>query len=147
MGANLLALPLAAATGTSEILFDLFLVLLAAKIGDEVFKRLGQPAIVGEILAGVAIGPSLLGIVEPGEVLEVFAELGVIFLLFWVGLETRVSEMRRSAAPRSRSGRSASSSPSPAASRSPWRSAKRSARRCSSARRSRRPASASPRRC
>ncbi len=94
MGANPLALPLAAATGTSEILFDLFLVLLAAKIGDEIFKRLGQPAIVGEILAGVAIGPSLLGIVEPGEVLEVFAELGVIFLLFWVGLETRVSEMQ-----------------------------------------------------
>jgi len=94
LGANLLALPAAAATGTSEILFDLFLVLLAAKIGDEIFKRLGQPAIVGEILAGVAIGPSLLGIVEPGEALEVFAELGVIFLLFWVGLETRVSEMQ-----------------------------------------------------
>jgi len=94
LGAGSLALPVAAATGTSKILFDLFLVLLAAKLGDEVFKRIGQPAIVGEILAGVAIGPSLLGIVAPGEVLEVFAELGVIFLLFWVGLETRVSEMR-----------------------------------------------------
>lgn len=94
MGAGPLALPVAAATGTSEILFDLFLVLLAAKIGDEIFKRIGQPAIVGEILAGVAIGPSLLGIVDSSEALEVFAELGVIFLLFWVGLETRVSEMR-----------------------------------------------------
>jgi len=94
LGAGSLALPVAAATGTSKILFDLFLVLLAAKLGDEIFKRIGQPAIVGEILAGVAIGPSLLGFVSPGEVLEVFAELGVIFLLFWVGLETRVSEMR-----------------------------------------------------
>jgi Na+:H+ antiporter len=94
LGAGPLALPVAAATGTSEILFDLFLVLLAAKVGDEIFKRVGQPAIVGEILAGVAIGPSLLGIVESSEALEVFAELGVIFLLFWVGLETRVSEMR-----------------------------------------------------
>jgi len=89
-----LVLPLAAATPTSEIVLDLFLVLLAAKLGDEIFKRIGQPAIVGEILAGVLIGPSLLGLVELGEVLEVFAELGVIFLLFWVGLETRVSEMR-----------------------------------------------------
>jgi len=59
-----------------------------------VFKRIGQPAIVGEILGGVLIGPSLLGWVEPGEVLRVFSELGVVFLLFWVGLETRLSEMR-----------------------------------------------------
>jgi Kef-type K+ transport system membrane component KefB len=42
----------------------------------------------------VVVGPSLLGIVEPDEVLEVFAELGVVFLLFWVGLETKVSELR-----------------------------------------------------
>jgi Kef-type K+ transport system membrane component KefB len=58
------------------------------------FKRLGQPALVGEILAGIVIGPSLLGLVEPDETLEVFAELGVVFLLFWVGLETRLSDMR-----------------------------------------------------
>lgn len=78
----------------AETLTDLFVVLLAAKLGDEVFKRIGQPAIVGEILAGVLVGPSLLGLVEPGEVLELFAELGVVFLLFWVGLETRLSAMQ-----------------------------------------------------
>jgi Kef-type K+ transport system membrane component KefB len=88
------ALPLAAAGDTAEVLTDLFLVLLAAKLGDEVFKRIGQPAIVGEILGGVLIGPSVLGLVEVGEVLRVFSELGVVFLLFWVGLETRLSEMR-----------------------------------------------------
>lgn len=86
--------PLAAATEVADVLVDLFVILLAAKLGDEVFKRLGQPAIVGEILAGVIVGPSVLGLVAPGEVLEVFAELGVVFLLFWVGLETRVSELR-----------------------------------------------------
>jgi Kef-type K+ transport system membrane component KefB len=86
------SLPLAA-TDAAGILTDLFVVLLAAKLGDEIFKRIGQPAIVGEILAGVVVGPSVLGLVEVGEVLEIFAELGVIFLLFWVGLETRVSEM------------------------------------------------------
>jgi Kef-type K+ transport system membrane component KefB len=88
------ALPLAAAGDTAEVLTDLFIVLLAAKLGDEVFKRIGQPAIVGEILGGVLVGPSVLGIVEVGEVLRVFSELGVVFLLFWVGLETRLSEMR-----------------------------------------------------
>ena len=76
------------------MLTDLFVVLLAAKLGDEVFKRIHQPAIVGEILGGVLVGPSVLGLVEVGEVLRVFSELGVVFLLFWVGLETRLSEMR-----------------------------------------------------
>ena len=84
----------AAAGAAADVLLDLFIVLLAAKAGEELFKRLGQPGLVGEILAGVLIGPSVLGFVEPGEVLEVFAELGVVFLLFWVGLETRLSEMR-----------------------------------------------------
>ncbi len=70
------------------------MVLVAAKLGDELFRRLGQPTIVGEILAGAAVGPAVLGLVEPGEVLEVFAELGVVFLLFWVGLETRLSDLR-----------------------------------------------------
>jgi Kef-type K+ transport system membrane component KefB len=86
-------LPLAAGAA-GPILLDLFIVLVAAKIGDEVFKRLGQPSVIGEILAGVIVGPSVLGLVELTDELEVFAELGVVFLLFWVGLETRLSEMR-----------------------------------------------------
>jgi Kef-type K+ transport system membrane component KefB len=85
---------IAAATPAAEALADLAIVLAAAKLGDEVFKRLHQPALIGEILAGLLVGPSVLGIVEPGEVLEVFAELGVVFILFWVGLETRLSDMR-----------------------------------------------------
>ncbi len=88
------ALPLAATSDTANILADLFFVLLAAKLGDEVFKRIGQPVIVGEILGGVLVGPSVLGLVEVGEVLRVFSELGVVVLLFWVGLETRLSEMK-----------------------------------------------------
>ncbi|MDX6626234.1 MAG: hypothetical protein QOE56_1223 [Solirubrobacterales bacterium] len=89
-----LDLPLAASSDTAGVLTDLFLVLLAAKLGDEVFKRIGQPAIVGEILGGVLIGPSVLNWVDVSEVLRVFSELGVVFLLFWVGLETRLSEMK-----------------------------------------------------
>jgi Kef-type K+ transport system membrane component KefB len=89
-------LPFAAAAegDVASVLLDLFVILLAAKLGDELFKRLGQPAIVGEILAGVLIGPSVLGFVAPNAVFEIFAELGVVFLLFWVGLETRISDMR-----------------------------------------------------
>ncbi len=87
--------PLAAATEAAGALVDLFVVLLAAKLGDEAFKRLRQPTVVGEILAGVLIGPSVLALVGPSEVLEVFAEVGVILLLFSVGLETRLSDLRQ----------------------------------------------------
>jgi Kef-type K+ transport system membrane component KefB len=64
-------------------------MLAAAKLMAEVFERLKQPAVVGEILAGVIIGPSLLGWVAPSDVISILAEIGVIFLLFTVGLETK----------------------------------------------------------
>jgi len=84
-----------AASSVDSILVDLFLLLLAAKIGDELFKRIGQPAIVGEVLAGVVVGPAVLGWVEVSDTVEVFSELGAVFLLFWVGLETRLDDLRR----------------------------------------------------
>lgn len=83
---------LGAATGhTTEILLTLFIMLAAAKLMAEVFERLGQPAVVGEILAGVLIGGSVLGWVAPSEFTNTLAEIGVIFLLFTVGLETKPS--------------------------------------------------------
>ena len=87
-------IPIAAASEAAGALTDLAIVLIAAKLGDELFKRIGQPAIIGEILAGVLVGPAVFGLVELTDVLEVFSELGVVFLLFWVGLETRLHEMR-----------------------------------------------------
>lgn len=79
----------AAATDHSNILLSLFVMLAAAKIMAEIFERLKQPAVVGEILAGVIIGPSLLGWVHPSDLISILAEIGVIFLLFTVGLETK----------------------------------------------------------
>ena len=71
-----------------QLLVTLFVMFLAAKIMAEIFERLHQPAVVGEILAGVLIGPSLLGWVEPNLTTETLAEIGVILLMFAVGLET-----------------------------------------------------------
>jgi Kef-type K+ transport system membrane component KefB len=76
---------------TTEILLTLFIMLAAAKITAEIFERLKQPAVVGEILAGVLIGGSVLGWVAPSEFTNTLAEIGVIFLLFTVGLETKPS--------------------------------------------------------
>ena len=80
----------AAATGEhTGVLVTLFIMLIAAKLLAELFERLGQPAVAGEILAGVVIGPSLLGWTAPSEITNILAEMGVIFLLFNVGLETK----------------------------------------------------------
>ena len=76
-----------------QILLALFIALLAAKLAAELFERIRQPAVVGEIIAGIVIGPTVLNLVQPTEVLAALAEIGVIFLLFTVGLETRPSDI------------------------------------------------------
>jgi Kef-type K+ transport system membrane component KefB len=82
-------------TGGAEIFRDLFVAYLAARGSGEVFVRLRQPAILGEILAGVVIGSHVLGWVHESVVLSTVAQIGIVFLLFQVGLENRLSEMRR----------------------------------------------------
>ncbi len=67
----------------------------SAKVLAELFERLGQPPIVGEIIAGVIIGPGALGWITPNQVLSALADLGVMFLLFRVGLEVKPSELLR----------------------------------------------------
>jgi Kef-type K+ transport system membrane component KefB len=79
----------AAVTDHTKVLLALFIMLAAAKLMAEVFERLKQPAVVGEILAGVIVGPSMLGWVVPSDLISILAEIGVIFLLFTVGLETK----------------------------------------------------------
>lgn len=73
----------------------LLLVFGAAKVMAEICERLGQPGIVGEILAGVLIGPSVLNWVQPDQVLLALAQIGVMFLLFRVGLDVKASELVR----------------------------------------------------
>jgi Kef-type K+ transport system membrane component KefB len=94
----------AAAGDHGAILLVLFVVLVVAKLMAEAFERLHLPAVVGEILAGVLIGPSLLGLIQApaagsltstAGVIEALAEIGVIFLLFTVGLETRPGDIFR----------------------------------------------------
>ncbi|MGA9334681.1 MAG: cation:proton antiporter [Rudaea sp.] len=77
------------------VLLSLFIVFVAAQIGAEIAQRLKLPGVVGEIAAGCVVGPSLLGWVQPAEALDVLAEIGVVLLLFSVGLETRLGEMKR----------------------------------------------------
>lgn len=93
MTANGFSFFLFSAADHGRILLALFVALIAAKLMAEAFERIRQPAVVGEILAGMLIGPSLLNLVQPTEVFDALAEIGVIFLLFMVGLETRPSDI------------------------------------------------------
>lgn len=86
---------LASADSGPGIALAMLLVFGCAKLLSEVFERLGQPGIVGEILAGVIIGPPVLGWIAPNQVLTALADLGVMFLLFRVGLEVKASELMR----------------------------------------------------
>jgi Kef-type K+ transport system membrane component KefB len=71
----------------------LLIIFGSAKLLAEVCERLGQPGIVGEILAGALVGPSVLGWITPNETLKALSDLGVMFLLFGVGLEVKASEL------------------------------------------------------
>ena len=79
----------------ADVLRQLFVLLLAAKVGDELFKRIGHPPVIGEILAGAIVGPALLGWYQIGDETTVFAEIGVVLLLFQVGVETRLGDLVR----------------------------------------------------
>lgn len=88
--------PSLAASGTSEtldILVGLFILLLAAKVGEEVVRRLRQPGVIGELAGGFVVGPYALGLVVPGETATVLSEIGVVILLFAVGLEIKTDEL------------------------------------------------------
>jgi len=84
----------------SDILLTLFIIFVAAQLGAEIAQRLKLPGVVGEIAAGCIVGPSVLGWVQldqiaDGTPLSVIAEIGVVLLLFSVGLETRLDDLKK----------------------------------------------------
>ena len=72
---------------------NLMIILLTARVFAELAARLQVPAVIGELLAGVVLGPSLLGWLAPTEAIHLLAEIGIILLLFEVGLETDVGRL------------------------------------------------------
>jgi Kef-type K+ transport system membrane component KefB len=72
-----------------ELLAALVAILIATKLLGTIAQRFGQPAVVGELIAGVLLGGSVLGILDPADpVIHALAELGVLVLLFEIGLHT-----------------------------------------------------------
>jgi Kef-type K+ transport system membrane component KefB len=85
---------------TTNLLFNLMLIFAGAKIMGEIFERIKQPPVIGEILAGIILGPYVFGLINlsdagTSQIYHVLAEIGVIILLFTVGLRVRVDEMMK----------------------------------------------------
>jgi Kef-type K+ transport system membrane component KefB len=78
---------------TPELIVSLLLILAAAWTLGYVFTRLGLPAVMGELLAGVLLGPAVLGLVAPSPSIELIAELGIFFVMFHTGLELDPKEL------------------------------------------------------
>ncbi len=79
-----------------QLFLFLAIILIAARLLSEAVARFGVPSVIGELLAGLLVGPSLLGWVSPDTTMKLLAEIGIILLLFEVGMDTNLSRLTRS---------------------------------------------------
>ena len=78
------------------LFLSLAALIVAARLGAEAAQRIGQPAILGELLAGVIVGKGVVGLIDPAQpVIAALAELGVLVLLFEIGLHTDIRSLGR----------------------------------------------------
>lgn len=77
-----------------DIFLDLAIILIAAKFLGTLFRKMGLPQVVGMLIAGLLIGPNVLGLVKSSDFLVAMAELGVIMIMFTAGLETDLKELK-----------------------------------------------------
>ena len=77
----------------SDFFLKLLVIIISAKFFAEVFTYLNLPSVLGEVIAGIIIGPSLFGFIQPDETFHLLAEIGILLLLFEVGLETDVGQI------------------------------------------------------
>lgn len=78
---------------TPELMINLLLILVVAWVMGGLFSRYGLPFVLGELLAGIILGPPLLGIIQPSPAIELLAELGIFFVMFHTGMELDPKEL------------------------------------------------------
>lgn len=80
-----------------NIIIQLALIILATKLAGHLSVRLGQPAVLGELIVGILIGPAILGWIPDSDIIHTFSEIGVLMLMFIAGLETDLEGLKNSA--------------------------------------------------
>lgn len=78
-----------------HFLGELILILLATTLLGQSFSRLNMPAVIGQLLSGILLGPAILGWVKPNEIVSLFSEFGVILLMFLAGLESDLDLLKK----------------------------------------------------
>ena len=78
-----------------EVLLSLAVILVGTKIAAHLCQLINIPSVIGELLVGILLGPAMLNIVHPSHVMEVFSQIGVIFLMFLAGLESDFSLLKK----------------------------------------------------
>jgi Kef-type K+ transport system membrane component KefB len=80
-------------------ILNISLVLLAAYAGGALIRKIGYPAILGELLIGILLGPGLLGVLESTESIKVLAEIGIILLMVYIGMEIEFHDLKKASWP------------------------------------------------
>ena len=83
----------------TSFVLQLSILLVAAIVGGLLIKRFGYPVALGELLVGIILGPSIFNLISDQATVSVFAELGAIILLFYIGLETEMGDLRKQLLP------------------------------------------------
>lgn len=76
---------------------ELLLILTCSWVLGSAFKRFGLPSMIGQLLAGILLGPPMLGLIEPSESLTIFAEIGIFLVMFHTGMELDIRDMLQTA--------------------------------------------------
>jgi Kef-type K+ transport system membrane component KefB len=83
----------------TTFVLELSILLVAAIVGGLLIKRFGYPVALGELLVGILLGPSVFNLISEQATVSVFAELGAIILLFYIGLETEIGDLKKQLVP------------------------------------------------
>jgi Kef-type K+ transport system membrane component KefB len=83
----------------TSFVLQLSILLVAAIAGGLLIKRFGYPVALGELIVGILLGPSIFNLISDQATVSVFAELGAIILLFYIGLETEMTDLRKQLLP------------------------------------------------
>ena len=83
----------------TSFVLQLSILLVAAIVGGLLIKRFGYPVALGELLVGILLGPSIFNLISDQATVSVFAELGAIILLFYIGLETEMGDLKKQLLP------------------------------------------------
>lgn len=80
---------------TSTVILHIAIILIVARFFGEIVAYFGVPSVIGEIVAGIILGPTVFDLIQPAGVIQVLAEIGIIMLLFQIGLETDLGDLMK----------------------------------------------------